>query len=63
MRIILNDEQAKWLRTIVRYRVQDERFEMKNYVESRDEEMMAVCQQRLDMWQSILNAIDAGVEQ
>lgn len=62
MKIILNDEQAKWLRTIVRYRVRDESNEMKDYVESRDSEMIAVCQQRIDMWQSILDAINAGAE-
>lgn len=53
----LNEEQLKWLCTIVKYRIEDEQKEKIDLQESHRDEWLSKNQKRIDMWQSIYSEL------
>lgn len=58
MKIELDSKQIEWLRVVVLYRIKDETSELNELIVSGREDAISVCKGRLEMWKSILDALD-----
>ena len=60
MKFELNSQQIEWLLTIVKFRLEDENSEMRELITCKREEAIAICQKRIDIWQSIYDELKKG---